>query len=297
MRNNTYLIIANPNSGTYSKERMDSLYEILNVKGIEYICYHTNYKGEIQTVLPELLAENSFAAVITCGGDGLINEVVNAMMNSGHIAPLIPLPFGTANILSYYAGIGNSSTDWAELFDNFRTKKLNLGNINGQYFFLAFSIGLDANCVQRAEGPIKKILGKASYGLHFLKELFHLPEFQFKMHNEKDQCLTAHKNANNIIGALLPYYGIKRQIFPDNHGLNIRIFSARSSMDYLRAVAQTIIGSDRNGASSEKPVHSGTYRLQCTPDQYIQIDGDIIGQTPAELKFYPSALEIRTLTD
>ena len=96
------LLIHNPNAGTGGNARrrlLDQARQILAAGGIEAELAETTGPGHA-TEIAQQAAREGRQLVITCGGDGTLNEVVNGLANLQNGVPLALLPGGTANILA-----------------------------------------------------------------------------------------------------------------------------------------------------------------------------------------------------
>ena len=113
----------------------------------------------------------NFDYLIVVGGDGSFNFAINKIIKYNLEDKILGyIPSGTANILKYEAKI----LDKADYILNFLTlskvKKINLVQINENYFFLMAGIGFDAKIVASINTKIKKYLGKIIF---FLKGIWH----------------------------------------------------------------------------------------------------------------------------
>jgi diacylglycerol kinase family enzyme len=96
--------------------------------------------------------------VVTLGGDGTVNEVVNGLLTDGPgpgVPVLAVVPGGSTNV---FARALDLPRDWAEgtgvileaLREN-RTRTIGLGRADGRYFTFCAGFGLDAEVVRRVE--------------------------------------------------------------------------------------------------------------------------------------------------
>ncbi|MEZ5114860.1 MAG: diacylglycerol kinase family protein [Candidatus Nanopelagicales bacterium] len=108
--------------------------------------------------------EERMDVVVTLGGDGTINEVVNGLLEHGP-GPDVPMiatvPGGSANVFPRALGLPADPVEaTGELLDGLREKRtrtLGLGRANGRWFTVNAGLGLDAEIVaamerQRGEG-------------------------------------------------------------------------------------------------------------------------------------------------
>jgi diacylglycerol kinase (ATP) len=123
--------------------------------------------------------------VVTLGGDGTINEVIQGL--AGSEATLGILPAGTANVLAMETGIGGNMMRAARNLANYEPVEVALGSLCGQggrprLFVAMAGAGLDARIVRRVKPEFKRRFGKLSYwvaGFGALGE--RLPEFAVRV--------------------------------------------------------------------------------------------------------------------
>jgi diacylglycerol kinase family enzyme len=92
-------------------------------------------------------------AVIVLGGDGTVNEVAQAIVNSHVVLGIIPA--GTTNVMARAIGIPEDVVDAsrflaARLDGNGRTR-INVGRIGERYFLFGAGMGLDAEVIRLVE--------------------------------------------------------------------------------------------------------------------------------------------------
>src|SRR5262249_44792586 len=99
------LMIHNPNAGNgggHARRRLlDKARHIFATRGIDAELVETTGPGHAIEIAARAAEENR-GLVIVCGGDGMLNEIVNGFVthHNGHRVLLVFLPGGTANILA-----------------------------------------------------------------------------------------------------------------------------------------------------------------------------------------------------
>ena len=112
-----------------------------------------------------------FDYLIVVGGDGSFNFAINKIIKYNLEDKILGyIPSGTANILRYEAKIPEKADYILNFLTLSKVKKINLVQINENYFFLMAGIGFDAKIVASINTKIKKYLGKIIF---FLKGLQH----------------------------------------------------------------------------------------------------------------------------
>lgn len=105
------------------------------------------------TELARNAADQGFDLVISFGGDGTMNEVVNGLAHTD--TPLAILPGGMANVLCRTLGIPTDIVEaTGHLLNRIRageTRRINIGRADQRYFVLSCGAGLDAATVKRTE--------------------------------------------------------------------------------------------------------------------------------------------------
>jgi YegS/Rv2252/BmrU family lipid kinase len=88
-----------------------------------------------------------YDAVLAAGGDGTLNEVVQAL--AGTVTALGYLPYGTVNIWARELGIPLDPAAAARAFVDGRVERIDLGRANDRYFLLMAGLGFDGEVVSR----------------------------------------------------------------------------------------------------------------------------------------------------
>lgn len=136
---------------------------------------HTRRRGHAAELARQAVAEG-LDVVVTLGGDGTVNEVINGLL-SGGVQPDNPafavVPGGSTNVFARALGL---PPDWVEatgvLLEALREKRerpIGLGRANGRYFTFCAGLGLDAQVVHRVERA--RLRGRTSTPLLYLRAL------------------------------------------------------------------------------------------------------------------------------
>ena len=83
------------------------------------------------------------------GGDGTVNNVVNAMKNKGLHIPLGVIPAGTANDFAGALGMSRHPLEAARQIASGAVDRVDCGCVNGLYFVNIFSFGIFTTTSQR----------------------------------------------------------------------------------------------------------------------------------------------------
>jgi diacylglycerol kinase family enzyme len=145
------LIIVNPYATTVS-DRLKNLvvYALQGRYDVEAVSTEAR---DHATEIGREACEGGYDVVVAFGGDGTLNEVANGL--AGTDVPVSVLPGGSTNVVCRTLGIPNDVVDATEhllsLADDFRPRKIDLGNVSGRRFVFACGVGLDATVVERVD--------------------------------------------------------------------------------------------------------------------------------------------------
>ncbi|NLU76883.1 diacylglycerol kinase family lipid kinase [Micromonospora sp. HNM0581] len=157
------VLLINPKATTTSERARDVLVRALRSE-VDLSVRYTRQRGHATTLAREA-AEEGVDAVVTLGGDGTVNEVVNGLMTAttaGGAAPsaerlpaLATVPGGSTNVFARALGLPR---DWPEgasmIMEGLRLgrrRTIGLGRADDRYFTFCAGFGLDASVIHRVE--------------------------------------------------------------------------------------------------------------------------------------------------
>jgi YegS/Rv2252/BmrU family lipid kinase len=114
--------------------------------------------------------------VIIGGGDGTLNLATTALVETQ--LPLGILPLGTANDLARTLGISTNLVEACQIIAAGKIQAIDLGWVNGQYFFNVASLGLSVQITRSLTKDIKRRWGVLAYAVTALKVLFRSRPFR-----------------------------------------------------------------------------------------------------------------------
>lgn len=109
--------------------------------------------------------------VVTAGGDGTVNYVINCMKRSGLDIPIGVIPAGTANDFAGAIGMSRRPLVAARQIVGGHVERVDCGRVNDHYFVNVFSFGIFTTTSQRTSDESKQRLGRLAYLLEGAKEL------------------------------------------------------------------------------------------------------------------------------
>lgn len=154
------LFIVNPQATTTTSRARDVITGAL-ARVVDLDVAHTEYRGHGLDLAADAAAEG-YELVITLGGDGTVNEVVNGLLATpaGLSRPsFAALPGGSANVFIRALGLSGDPVEAAgtvlEAFREGRQRTIGLGRISSEhddrYFTFCAGFGWDAAVVHEVE--------------------------------------------------------------------------------------------------------------------------------------------------
>jgi diacylglycerol kinase (ATP) len=297
------LLIHNPNAGNGGGGRrrmLDEARRILSLGGIEAELQETRAPGDA-TVMAHRATVEGRQLVISCGGDGTLNEVVNglAVEQNGHRVPMALLPGGTANVLAKEIGLPWDIPAAAQKLVHGEVKEIALGLATPlrepgkrRCFLSVAGAGPDGMIVYSIDLDLKARVGILAYWWQGAREVFRyqFPHFRVVTGDQKlDVSLV-------VVGRTKHYGGPFRitteaDLYADH--FEIMGLTTQSGFRYLSYLPTLWFGKLRG---TEGVHYWKTNSIVCEPldsnPVYAQIDGEPLARLPVEFKIVPRALKL-----
>jgi len=228
-------VIINPVSGTASKKRIpDLLDQYISPDRFEKQLFFTEYRGHAFELASRAVKEKA-DYVIAVGGDGTVNEVARALVESSTVLGIVPM--GSGNGLARDLAIPMDSRKALEVILERKIRTVDYCKANNRIFFCTCGVGFDASVSERFDK--RKHRGPFSYTRSVLAEylLFKPDTYDIVFENE-----VLSKKAFLVTCANASQYGNNAYIAPHadmNDGMmDIAILSPFSPLDVGHLLVQ-----------------------------------------------------------
>jgi len=293
-------VVENPASGQTSPRRKAIIREtlaILRQAGLETEHLMIDGPGSGSALTRQAIARGC-DAVLVCGGDGTVHEVMQALVGTDVALGVVPM--GTANALASDLGISRSPEKAIRALLQAEPTQVPVGRISfhdtdgslrSRYFTVAAGIGADALLMARMDPVLKRRLGYLLY----IVEAFRIwishsfPLFRVTHTNgdgrphvlDASQLLAVRiRSFGGVLGELAPGATL--------HGnkLCLLAFKTRSRLRYLRFLLAVV--AHRHSFSNEIELIAAD-SVECLPRKgsrshvYVEADGELLGQLPARI--------------
>jgi diacylglycerol kinase (ATP) len=303
-------LIYNPASGQYSARRAAAIQDALDVMrsaGVETEEFETDGAGG-GTACAQKAISASCDAVVACGGDGTVHEVVQRLVGTNVALGVIPL--GTANALASNLGLLGSPVKVTRALLKATPVRVPVGRIHfrdsagnddSRYFIVAAGVGADALLMSRMDAGLKRRLGYVLY----LMEAFRIwatdpfPLFQAAFTRNGHDAARVAEISQLLAVRVRSFGGVLRELAPGatlhSGNLNLLAFKTRNRLRYMSFLLAVIAG--RHTFLRDIELWNAT-SVECRPRNgstsqiFVEADGEVLGSLPVRLEVVPDALTL-----
>jgi YegS/Rv2252/BmrU family lipid kinase len=242
--------------------------------------------------LPDLIRRyrRQVDAVIIGGGDGTLNAAVEGLVDAQ--VPLGILPLGTANDLARTLGIPPSLSVACEIIATGIVRRIDLGWVNGKYFFNVASLGLSVEITQKLTKTRKRRWGVLAYAITALQAIWQARPInaEIRLNNRSIRVKTiqiAVGNGRHYGGGMT----VVHDATIDDDRLDLYSLEIRHWWQLL-----ALLPAMRHGRHATLPgvraLHGQDIQVYTRKPLPINTDGEITTYTPARFCVIPKALPV-----
>ncbi|MEI7556514.1 diacylglycerol kinase family protein [Candidatus Chlorohelix sp.] len=289
-------IIYNPTAGSARRfNRLSRLIHNLSLMGHSITLYPTRFGGEATELANRAIAEGA-EVVVAVGGDGTVNEIVQAM--AGKRVPLAVYPSGTTNVWCQQINMPVNPRLASEVISNGVRRQVDLGYVDGRYFLLMLGIGFDGEVVKGINPGLKQRVGKLAYVVSGLKAINYRARDvsltletgeSFELHQKYHSSMLIFTNSERY--AVLK---IAHEAQVDDGALNLLVFEDYGFISKIkRAISLALNRTEQDPRIARFAIKSA--KIELKKPAAGQIDGDFWGQCgpiQLEIRCVPGALAV-----
>ncbi|SHI85335.1 YegS/Rv2252/BmrU family lipid kinase [Lutispora thermophila] len=172
--------IYNPVAGDAKfKNRLDTVIKNFQKSGYMVSPYRLMGPDDMDNALCDI--DEKYSAVAISGGDGSINNLINAMKRNDIDLPIGIFPFGTSNDFAAHMRIPRNVNKCCEIITDGELLEVDTGVVNGYHFVNVCSAGLLADVAYKTDIGMKNSLGKIAYYLRGFEEIPKLRPISMKL--------------------------------------------------------------------------------------------------------------------
>jgi diacylglycerol kinase family enzyme len=311
------VLVVNPKATTTSERSRDVLVRALR-SDVDLTVRYTRRRGHAVALAREA-AQQGVDLVVTLGGDGTVNEVVNGLMTAepptvdldqppaARLPALATVPGGSTNVFARALGLPREWADGTSMIleglrlGRFRT--IGLGRADDRYFTFCAGFGLDAAVIHRVEVARRRgrvstpgLYLRSTIGQYFLGTDRRHPAIRLERPGEDVQ----DELATVIIQNTAPWtYLGDRPVNPNpdasfDRGLDVMALRRLRLPSTARAAAQILSRRpDPHGRQVLRLPDLESFTLTASQPQAFQLDGDYLGERgKVSFTSVPAALRV-----
>jgi len=288
-------VVLNPVAGNSDPDLIQSAVERrLGGRGWIYKVYETTGQERVAEVVRAAL-KCGFEVAIAAGGDGTVSGVAGGLVHTG--IPLGIIPVGTGNGLARDLGLPLDLEEALNLLADekgWTTVDIDTMQVGDRFLILNLGVGISALAVRGTEHTEKRRLGRIAYVWAGLVEFlgFQPQRFTVVVDDRPNQFRASEIMVLNSGGLGNPYVRWGPQVRPDDGRIDVRIVRARTALDYLRLGWNFLSGQQKKDPSLQVLSAERSVAICADRPLPVQGDGDLIGQTPVQVKVVPRAVQV-----
>ena len=280
-----YLLIINPNSskgkGRAKAQTIRNLF-LENGKSID-IAY-TRMEGHAFELALDG-ANSGYPAIIACGGDGSVNEVVNGIMRSGKAVKMGIIPIGRGNDIAWNYGIKGRLEDSVSKIIKGDGRYVDVGIVkggrypDGRYFLNGNGYGFEP-LVTFLAMDFKKVNGIISYVLAFIRIMLSPPKpYEIVIKTEREERKVSTQQISISIGRRMgsTFILAPDAVVDDGYFDLMYTIHPFTRFSLILAVLRFLRGTHLKDKKDFEGYRTRSVRLSCPlGGVYSHVDGEIV---------------------
>lgn len=287
-------LIYNPTSGREEiKRKLPAILQRLERGGIEVSCHATECKGDA-TKAAAIAAERGYDIVISAGGDGTLNEIVNGLAGQAYRPTLGLLPLGTTNDFARAHGIPRHWEGAVDLITKNYSTPIDIGRANDAYFVNIAGGGSLTELTYEVPSKLKTMMGQLAYYMKGIEKVARLHPTRLKIKAEgagefeEDFMLFLIANSNSVAGfdRLLP------DASTSDGKLDFIALRKCSLPEFFRIATLVMRGEHVLDDPHFLHFTSNRIEVEASGRMQLNLDGEFGGMLPCRFELLPAHLRM-----
>lgn len=286
-------IIVNPKAGRGKAEKaLPVIRRLFASSEVESDIYVTEGPGDA-TNEARRAVQQGYDAVISAGGDGTANEVVNGI--AGHDVTLGVIPCGSGNDLAISMEIPKSIDLACEVILRGNTQKRDLGRVIDRYFANSVGIGFDAAVAKTASQSFRSfpIRGIPLYVLALFSTLLQFKGCEAYVTIDDETVMNIHPlliavGIGRTYGGGIP---IVPFAIPDDGLYDVCTVEAIGSLEVLSKLPKALKGKHISDPKT-RLLRAKSVHIQLSTVMPLHMDGEVFEADSMEFSIIPGGLKV-----
>lgn len=283
----TALLILNSRSGSADAD-VDRAVDHLERSGIDVALSCPGDPAEIDGLIAQ--AAPTADMIILAGGDGTLSHSVGAVLMADR--PLGILPMGTANDFARALGLPDDPEQAAAIISDGNIRNVDVGMIDDRPFLNVASVGFSVEVARFHSGDRKKRLRLLSYPLSWMDAYQRHRPFAARI--VCDGVARTRRCTQLAVGSGRHYGGglmLSEQAQIDDGWLRVYSVEPLGFWGWVRLLPSFRFGTLGKKKEAEL-LRAKAVDIETRQPRSINVDGELIGRTPARFRIRPGALAV-----
>lgn len=283
-------IIYNPQAG--KNHRLDELALALLMRGMAVSIFPTQKKGDAEAEALKQSQLQEMDALVSFGGDGTLNEIVNGVLKSGKRIPVAAYSAGTVNDFTTFLEVPTEPEEFADMLVDFTVHPTDVGKINDRYFINVFSCGVVSTVAHKTDRQLKAVLGSMAYYIEGLREIItqglsgrqiYLKSERYLYNGEYYLCLISNSSSIGGFTKMAPKASV-------NDGrLNCLMIKKAPMTEMIDIVTKLLQGKH---ITNDYVTYFETRKIRVETEDEFDVDGEYFPSGPIEIEVIPGSFDM-----
>ncbi len=258
----------------------------------DYHVHRTEAEEQIGDVVRSALGHD-FDFFVAAGGDGTVSAVAGGLVGSGN--PMGIIPVGTGNALAHDLGIPEDLQGAVRLLcGDHRRKRIDVLRVGEHVAVLNVGVGLSARVMSDTGSDEKRKLGFFAYVWQLLAELlgFDPQPFEIEIDGRRHHARAAEVMLLNSSAVGFADARWTSGVHIDDGRVAVLAVRARTVRDFVIVLWNQIFRPSADNPDVQHWTAQHKIVIRTEPTLAVQVDGDVVGETPLEADVLPGALTV-----
>jgi len=239
---------------------------------------------------------NGCDLIVAAGGDGTLNEVINGIGERGSEVRVGLIPLGTGNDFARTIGLPTDASDCFDLILKEHTRPIDLVRVTSRgevrHFINVSAGGFSGVMNEKLTPEVKKTWGPLAYIRSACAALPELRAYVTRVGLDDEECISM-RLYNVIVGNGRYVAGgipIAPEAQPDDGLLDLVLIPERPAAALALLAPQVLMGTH---LTSDSIIYRRARRVKINsrPGMWFNIDGELVGNSPATFEVLPHAIQ------
>lgn len=308
--NNKWLVIVNPHAATGKGGRdWPAIKQILTDEGFDFDAQLTEYQRHAIEIAQKGVVERGYRKIISVGGDGTNNEVINGIFSQDVVSPseikVGVIPVGTGNDWTRMFGFPSDyqkiiriiKSEYTFRHDIGKVTYYNDGNPKVRYFLNSSGAGLDsAVCREVNQLKAEGKSGKIHYLLCLIKGLRKHKYCRVKIEVEGEEVFNEPILSLSVGNCCFNGGGMKMlpRAVPNDGLLDITVVSKVSIFKFFANATNLYDGTFVDKMKEVRAFQGSKVRITSDPPHslLIETEGETLTNSPFDFEVLPKAINM-----